>query len=191
MTEAFNSQNRRTIILPSHQLKLFAYFAGCAFILSSIGYLMLHAVLPGGHVFGALYRMFTYHETHPFQYIGLVAVVYGFTATFIVTCRLRFIKKHQTITIFFIIGLSIMLASIPGGILWTIHDMQAGFFVHGDAFWNAISRGALSGLVCGWYVILFSLPYNIFGLIAGYAVTSYGFKMASTECRAAQTDFNK
>lgn len=191
MTEATNNLHRRTGIFLSLTLKLFAYFAGCAFIFSSIGYLVLHAVLPNGHVFGGLYRMFAYHEAHPFQYIGIVAIAYGFIATLGVTCWLCSIKKYRAITIFAIIGLSLILASIPGGILWTIHDMQAGFFVHGDAFWNAILRGASSGLQGGWYVILLSIPYNIIGLIVGYSVTSYGFKIASAECRVTKTDFSE
>lgn len=191
MTEASSNLHRRTSVFLSHTLKLFAYFAGCAFILSSIGYLLLHAVLPEGHVFGGLYRMLAYHEAHPFQYIAIVAIAYGLIATLGVTFGLCFIKRYRTIAIFAIIGLSLIMASIPGGILGTIHDMQAGFFVHGDAFWNAILRGALSGLESGWYVVLLSLPYNIIGLIVGYIITSYGFKIASAECRATKTDFNE
>ncbi|MEM9079105.1 MAG: hypothetical protein AAGC74_00245, partial [Verrucomicrobiota bacterium] len=48
---------------------------GIAFLLGSLGYLVISRLL--GAAFGGLFRMFMYHETHPFQYIGIVAIVFG------------------------------------------------------------------------------------------------------------------
>jgi hypothetical protein len=39
--------------------------------------------------------------------------------------------------------------------------------------------GASTGLQTGWLVIALSLPYNILGLIAGYVVTHFGFRIAA------------
>ena len=74
---------------------------------------------------------------------------------------------------------TIFAASIPGGVLWKIHDMQAGFFTKGARFWDDLLWGASAGLQVGWLIVLLSLPYNVIGLVVGYAVTSFGFKIGA------------
>jgi hypothetical protein len=51
-----------------------------AFVLGSTGYLLLSVVLPWP-VFAGLFRMFMYHDQHPFQYIALISVAYCVIAT--------------------------------------------------------------------------------------------------------------
>ncbi len=160
-------------------LKLFAFFAASAFLLGAAGYMALHTDRPHGHVFGALPRMFLYDEDHPFQYLSVVAITYALIAT---ACVLRWpclVGWRRTLAIFAIMVATVLVASIPGGILWKIHDMQAGFFTTGARFWSDLFWGASTGLQVGWLVVLLSLPYNIIGLVAGYAVTSFGFKICA------------
>ncbi len=160
-------------------LRLFAFFATSAFVLGSLGYLALQAVMPRGYVFGRLYRMFLYHESHPFQYVAVIAVTYAGIATM---CALRWPRLAgwpRFAAIVAIMVSTVLVASLPGGMLWKIHDMQAGFFTTGARFWNDLLWGASTGLQIGWLVIALSLPYNIIGLFAGYAVTRYGFRIGT------------
>jgi hypothetical protein len=163
----------------SRAFRLCGYFAASAFLLGASGYLALHAVLPRGYVFGSLYRMLLYHEAHPFQYIAVVALTYAAIAT---PCAIRWSGSsgwRRTLLIIGVMVASIFAASVPGGILWKIHDMQAGFFTSGSRFWNDLLWGAWTGLEIGWLVIALSLPYNIVGFVSGYAVTNYGFKIGA------------
>jgi len=139
----------------------------------------LHAVLPDGRVFGALPRMFLYHESHPFEYIALVALTYGVVVT---VCVHRFPPLHgwcRGIAICGIMLTTIILASVPGGVLWKIHDMQAGFFTKGARFWGDLLEGAFTGLQIGWLILALSFPYNAIGLLVGYRVTAYAFKIGA------------
>lgn len=159
--------------------RLFAFFAASAFLLGSLGYLALHAVNPRGYVFGGLYRMFLYHESHPFQYIAIVAFSYAVIAT---PCAVRWphlVGWRRSAAIICIIVATVLAASVPGGVLWKIHDMQAGFFTTGARFWKDLLWGASTGLQVGWLIIGFSVPYNIIGVIAGYSVTNFGFKLGA------------
>lgn len=158
-------------------LTLFFFFSVSCFAAGCVGYLVLRLVMPGGWVFGALYRMFLYHWEHPFQYIILVSVVYGLIAS-VFAIGLRNRRKTSRLAVFSIVGLTIFAASPLGGVLWVIHDMQAGYFTEGARFRRDLLWGALEGLKSGWLVILLSIPYNLFGLAAGYFVTAHGFKLA-------------
>jgi hypothetical protein len=161
---------------------LFCYFTLSCFSAGSIGYFFLILIMPKGWVFGALYRMFLYHWEHPYQYISLVAVIYGLVAaSFALALRHR--NKISGWIIFFVMFLTIAIASPAGGLLWVFHDMQAGYFTEGQRFWADLGWGALEGLKSGWLVILLSIPYNLFGLEAGYFVTLYGFRLARPTCK--------
>ena len=161
----------------NRMLRLFAYFAVICFSSSSGGYVLLHLVMPEGWVFGALYRMFLYHWEHPFQYIGLISIISAAIAT-TAALALRHRRKTPRWMIFAVIATTILAASPLGGVLWVIHDMQAGYFTEGGRLWADIGWGALEGVKCGWLIILLSVPYNLFGLVAGYFLTDYGFRMA-------------
>ena len=136
-----------------------------AFLLGSLGYVVISSLL--GAAFGGLFRMFMYHEAHPFQYIGIVAIVFGIIGAGWV----RFFggtegwKRWTSILLCMV--LTIIAASVPGGILWKIHDMQAGYFTEGARFWRDLWWGAKEGLLVGWFVILISIPYNLIGLLIG------------------------
>ena len=157
------------------RLKLFTYYLSVSFISASLGYAFFSFIL-GDHVFGALYRMFLYHDAHPFQYIAIVCIVFASVAS-LLTPSFTHLKTWRRFLA--IVGLmlgSIIIASIPGGILWSLHDMQAGYFPTGARFWNALAWGATTGLRIGWLIILLSIPYNIVGLVIGYLITDQGFR---------------
>lgn len=147
---------------------LFLCLTAAAFLLSGVGFVMAAAVLE--MPFGGLFRMFMYHEKHAFQYIGLVAVVFGAVGTvwheWLGSCT----GWRRWLSILAVMVVTILLASAPGGVLYAIHDMQAGYFPEGQRFWNALWWGAGQGLVLGWLVILASIPYNLLGVIIGALV---------------------
>lgn len=115
--------------------------------------------------------MFLYHWQHPFQYIALVSIIYGFVASIWSVTLGHLVKWKRVLSILGVMLTSIILSFIPGGMLWKIHDMQAGFFPEGDAFCGDLLWGAITGLEIGWFIILISIPYNILGVIGGYVVT--------------------
>ncbi|MEO5712217.1 MAG: hypothetical protein ABIT37_01905 [Luteolibacter sp.] len=158
-------------------LKLFAFLLGWSFLLGSAGYFLLWAVMPEGWVFGALYRMFLYHWAHPLQYIGLVSFHYAVVANVGISLPGNPVGRWPRLVIPLIIILSIVLASPTGGVLWAIHDMQAGYFPEDRRFWEAIRWGAVEGMTTGWLVILLSVPYNILGFVVGYQLTLRAYRM--------------
>ena len=160
-------------------LKLFVYFALLCFVPGSIVYLLLYAIMPGNYVFGYLFLMFCYHFQHPFQYIAVVAVTYAIIATAFALKWPDIMGWHRRLLIFGIMISTIIVASVPGGVLWKIHDMQEGFIPAGSKLWADLGWGALTGLEIGWLIVALSIPYNIIGLILGYFVTKNGFKMAA------------
>lgn len=159
--------------------RLFAYYSLICFTAGSLGYYLLRLVMPEGWVFGALYRMFLYHWEHPLQYIALISIVYATTAS-AAALALRHRPRISRWTIFAVIVISVFAASPLGGVLWVIHDMQAGYFTEGSRFWGDLLWGALVGIKCGWLIILLSVPYNILGLVGGYFATEYGFRLVRT-----------
>lgn len=169
-------------------LRIWAYHFFEAFFAAAAGYVVLRALMPHGYVFGAPYRMFCYHMTHPFQYIGVVALVYSFIATPVVFRFGKIEGGRRRAAITGIIIASVLVASVPGGVLWVIHDMQAGYFPEGGAFWRRLMWGAQAGPTAGLLVILYSLPYNLIGIVCGYLITRHGFKLASVSIKISPRD---
>jgi hypothetical protein len=148
-----------------HPIVFFAF----AFGLGTLGYLAASLLLPWPP-FAGLYRMFMYHKQHPFQYIAVIAVCYALVASIWAwTVGSKQKGLIRWITIATLIPATILLASFPGGVLWSWHDMQAGFV---PAFWfRKLMRGGVWGVETGWLVVGLSFPYNICGTVAGVLVT--------------------
>lgn len=134
---------------------------------------MLSRLLGGdGHPFGAWMRMFCYHYAHPFQYITVAAVAFALTAApFIALLPPAGAKKKLGIVA--AILASIIPASAAGGMLWKLHDMQAGYFTEGSRFWDDMAWGAVNGLQIGWLLVLLSAPFNILCFAVAYKTLSW------------------
>lgn len=156
--------------------KLFTFYFVAAFVTGSAGFYSLKLLMPDRDVFGALYRMFLYHENHPLPYIAVVALTYAAVATAAEIRWRHFTGRKRRILIVTIIIVSIIIASIPGGMLWVVHDMMAGFIPSFERSVNYLFWGALTGLQVGWIIVGASLPYSLFGALAGYIITYQGFK---------------
>lgn len=158
---------------------LFATYAVACFSFLSAIYLFLKAIALAVYgepkaVFGSLFRMYRYHEQHPYQYILLIALIYGCLATAWAYYKGRVQKGwERAASIVSVMLLTVLLSSAPGGMLWVLHDVQAGFFPGMRLFWRALRWGAIAGLQLGWLIFLLSIPYNIICLACGYWLTNY------------------
>ncbi len=147
-----------------------------SFIIAYIGYYILWLVMPNHYVFGVSYRMMLYHWEFPLQYIAIVCFFYGIIAS-IFSEKFKNQKTLGRILIcLIIIILSILFSSPFGGMLWFLHDMNAGFFPQ-NWFSKILYTGSLWGLQMGWYIILLSIPYNVFGSIICYFLTKKGVEI--------------
>ncbi len=152
--------------------KALLFFWVASFGLAAGVYYALRIVMPGGHVFGALYRMFLYHYSHPLPYIALVCFWYGIAATlFLGLFRRGTWLQRIGITVLIAI-LTTAVASPFGGMLWHYHDMQAGYFPEGWAP-KMVSKGVAEGLGLGWLIVGLSIPYNLIGLAAAHFLHRY------------------
>lgn len=141
------------------------------FGIGAIVYALLAEIMPRGAVFASFYRMFLYHYAYPYQYIAVVAASYGLVLFACPTAAAKLNGPARAAIIVQIMLGSVLLASIPGGLLWKIHDMQSGFFPEGDRLQADLMWGVREGLKSGWLVVALSIPYNLIGLVLGYAVT--------------------
>jgi|GEM_PF-1976984 len=76
-----------------------------------------------------------------------------------------------------ILVVSILVALIPGGLLWAIHEMQTGYFPSLSVMIDAFIWAATTGLVVGWLIVGLSMPYNFLGLLVSYNLTRFGGKI--------------
>ena len=154
-------------------LKRTLFYWLTAFACATAGYGLLWLLLPGHHVFGALYRMFLYHEAHPLAYIALCCGCFGPLAAG-ATDAFRQRGRRGRVGVVGLLALATVVGSAPlGGMLWYWHDMQAGYFPAG---WGRILllSGSRDGWALGWLVVLLSVPYNVFGLLVCYGLLAVG-----------------
>lgn len=158
----------------STNIKLLLFFWATSFILATGGYYLLSVI--NSYVFGALIRMYLYHHSHPIPYVAIMCFFYGITATIFAR---RFSKKKiggQILFTLLIILLTILFSSPFGGMLWHLHDMQAGYFPD-NWLLKMIEQGFSDGFIVGWFIILLSFPYNLLGSIITFFLTRCGVSL--------------
>jgi len=121
--------------------------------------------------------MVEYHYQYPYQYIFVVAVAYGLTAAVWARFLGHLTGLKRVVSIVAVMFVALALSSVPGGLLWGIHDVQAGFVPRLPVLRHNLMWAATTGLTFGWVIIGLSIPYNILGCVAAYAVTHYGQKI--------------
>lgn len=154
-----------------------------SFLLASGGYFLLWVVLTSHAVFGAWYRMFLYHWEHPLPYIVIPCFFYGILAAWL-TGRFAKVKsiKGQMGWTALIVGLTLLLSSPFGGMLWHYHDMQAGYFPD-HWLWIFLSKGISWELTMGWLIVLLSFPYNLLGVVLCFYLNKMGATLFTTKAR--------
>lgn len=139
----------------------FGFFFFASFLLAGGGYFILSLFIK--RVFGVLYRMPLYHFTYPYQYIGLTCFIFALAAALIVMHKTNATPTKNTLLSLLVIIVTLAISSVLGGMLWEVHDMNAGYW---PSFWQRklLSEGPRLGLFNGWFIVLGSIPYNLFGI---------------------------
>lgn len=151
-------------------LKVFFRILFQFYLLGATLYFLLSLV--DDHIFTVLFRVYMYHSVYPYQYIGIFAVCFGVLITHWYKFCIKLEGTKRTLSIVVTLILTVFVASITGGMLWTVHDMCVGYFPDGRGLWGSILVGAIDGLFIGWMVILVSIPFNIFSFATGYKLVS-------------------
>jgi hypothetical protein len=167
-------------------LKRTVFFWLSSFGLAAAGYYLLRLLVPGGHVFGAWYRMLRYHEAHPLAYIALCCLCYGpLAAAALGSWRRRGFPGRLGLVSLLALG-TVALASPLGGMLWHWHDMQAGYFPAG--WLPKLLHGSRDGLLLGWLIVLLSVPYTGLGLLASYGLLTTGARLFTPGAAGSEPD---
>jgi len=158
-------------------IKRLLFYWTASFVVASLLYFVLRAVMPNNYVFGFLPRMFLYHWEHPLEFIAIPCFFYGIIATYFAN---KFSRQNIVKNVFLtvvIILLTILVSSPLGGMLWYYYDMKAGFFPE-NWLERIIKSGFSQGLVFGWLIVSLSIPYNILGTVLCYFITKKGSEWA-------------
>lgn len=167
-------------------LKMFLFYQASSFLVGAAIYSIAAYALELRWVFGSLPRMLGYHAEHPFQYVLVVSICFALVAAGGASKVSSLVGWKRRIGILTILTSSIVVASVPGGVLWKIHDMQAGYFPQGMKFWSDLADGAVMGLQLGWLIMLLSFPYNLCCAFAAYWLVTGGIRLATPNLRSVQ-----
>lgn len=153
-------------------VRVFGILFVTAFVVGVASYWLLHSVLGQRHVFGSLFRMFLYHDQHPEQYIAVVAFFYAvLAATWGV--RTRSVGWRWHFSLFSVLVATLLLSSAVCGVLYFVHDMQAGYFPPWERRIGVFANGVVTGITLGWLIVLLSFPFNVITTLLAYAATYY------------------
>jgi hypothetical protein len=153
-------------------LRFFAVLFASSFVVGLGAYWILHSLFGQAHVFASWFRMFNYHERHPAQYLAVVAFFYAlFTAVWATRWNPRGWRRHLSV-LGILIG-TLLLSSVASGILYAVHDMQAGYFPAWDRQVEAFKYYVGAGLALGWILVLYSFPLNLFAVPFAYVAAYY------------------
>jgi len=157
-----------------------------SFAIALAAYLVLLQVMPVGWVFGVLPRMIPYHRAFPHEYIALVCAVHAVVATWAGFRFPHVAGRRRGLLILAVLVGSVLLASVPGGLLWAWHDIRVGFVPSWPRLWRKLARAAADGLAVGWSVALLSVPYYLVVFAVGWRLTARALDAARDErARAA------
>jgi hypothetical protein len=139
-----------------------------AYTVGAVGFFVLFDILKWGLTFGILPRMPPYQYEHPFQYVAVVAVPYGFFGALWVKFMGSSVGFYRWLGLIGMILGTVIISSCLGGMLWEFHDMQAGFFPSRERMIAAFEDGAETGLWVGPILTALSFPLNLVSLIVGF-----------------------
>jgi uncharacterized membrane protein len=120
-----------------------------------------------------LFRMTTYPDAYPLQYAAVVAIPFALLTSLWTIAVYKKLHAPRWLQIAGVIGLSVAVSSVLGGLLYELHDMQAGYFPDRDIMINHFQRGAWWGLSLGPIIVAFSVPLNICALLLAYTVAGF------------------
>jgi hypothetical protein len=153
----------------------FLSFFSAIFLATYCFNVIVYAVLSsfGLTVFGSLYRMFQYHDQHPYQFILVFTIILALCSALFIRKfnKWKGAKKYAGIAVTF--AAAFIVSCMAGGFLWKIYDMQANFTPRGWQYWKDLLWGVTTGLLAGWQVVLYSFPYNLIVLAGDFAAVLF------------------
>jgi len=153
-------------------LRLFAVLFASSLAVGLVAYWILNSLCGQQHVFASWIRMFNYHEQHHAQYITLVALIYStLTAAWATRWTPHGWRRH--LSVLAVLVITLLVSSALAGILYALHDMQAGYFPIWERQVAAFRYYVEAGLALGWVLVLFSFPLNLFAVPFAYATAYY------------------
>lgn len=154
----------------------FVLFFAASFTLAAGVYGLILEVFSSS-AFIALYRMYTYHWSHPWAYIALPCMTWSIGAAVFAPMLARMGMAARIAWTLALAAGAVFAASPLGGMLWYYHDMQAGFFPIG---WQTklLREGVVHGLDGGWLIVGLSFPYNIIGAAVSLELVRIGGRLA-------------
>ncbi len=164
----------------------FLLFTIISWLFGAVGYMLVFHI-QGYDVFGAVFlvRIPLYYNQYPYQYIFIVAVTYGLVATLWVRSRGHLRGWRRVTSIGAAIFIVIVVASIPGGILWAVHDIQAGFVPPFDTLVNHLFSIGMAGPIFIWSILITSsMSYILFGYLIGYFLMDFGQRILQKQIAA-------
>jgi H+/Cl- antiporter ClcA len=114
----------------------------------------------------SFYRMHQYHISFFWQYIAIIALVFGILGAAWIKYFGHIRGSQRWLSIALIVIATVICSSPIGGVLWHFHDMQAGFVP--ETYINKLSNGLFEGLSSGWLLVIISFPLNLIGVIVAY-----------------------
>lgn len=154
-------------------VKRLFFFWISSFVIAILGFILLSFIMPRGNVFSAWFRMQDYHNQSPALYVMICCFFYGILASIFTNRFYRAEVAGRMLIIFLIVLGVIGLSCAPGGMIWILHDMQAGYFPDNWKY-LVLKHGTTMGFNLGWIIIILSFPYNVFGIFVSYFLTQFG-----------------
>ncbi len=149
-------------MLPLMKLNRLSYTVLCStifFVAASVLYLILNNLVDKvvGSPLGS-----AYHWAHPYSFIMVFAVF--FMITMLLTGNRKTAHSNMFYFIFYVVW--IVLSLVFSGLLWSIFDMNAGYFPQGADLFKKIFSDMFYGLIWGGWAILSAIPFNflVFGM---------------------------
>ena len=140
---------------------------------------LLRTGRPGAPVFAAAYRMTAYHEAHPYAFIGVVSVSLACVAGLAGPAVARLAGGRRGAALVGVVVAAVVLAGIPGGLLYMAFDIAAGFFPESSyTLRSDLEQNLLGGIVWGPLVAAGSVPFSVLALAAGVGVVEAGLRWA-------------
>lgn len=116
-------------------------------------------------------RLVPYYHYYPYQYICMISLIYSVVSLIWIS----FFKSQSVIwrriNILVVIFLTLTISSVFCGMLWCLHDSNAGFWPTTPVLINNLMSSAINGLLYGWAIIFLSMPYNFITFILGFVFT--------------------
>lgn len=163
--------------------RLFLFSLAGSFAVWSATAALLRAVWPGRDVFAAAYGMIMYPEAHPYAFIGVVSVAFACVAAIAGPALARLSGGRRVAALVGVVVGAVVVAGVPGGLLYTALDIQAGFVPPSYTLRANLMSNAMNGLMLGPILAVMSVPFSVVALLAGVGVLHAGLRMANREAR--------